>query len=478
MVIIPTEKRFDWNYAPVVLFSIVLINILVFFVYQSGDGEKLERAFTEYQKEDYLEIEWPFFKKYLEENGKQSSLDEFQRLYNDERYDEIIFHIIIRLDFYQYLRFGKDQYEYFSTNDVGDWFEKREKIYNEIKSTSISSFGLTPSQINVFHLLSYQFLHGDIMHLLGNMFFLIVCGFAVEAAIGRWRFLAFYLICGIAGGLLHTVFNLKEAMPLVGASGAISGIMAMYLGLFRLKKIEFFYWFFIFVGYFKAPALFILVFYIGKEVFQFFGSAGSNVAFMAHAGGFISGGLLMAACYHFIPKIFNQTYIEEDQTVNPAQEKLATIYEFIEKYQFEAAGKALSRAIEEMGTNFDFSVLQYNLAKIENNKSHQQYALDLFKTQRPTDQEVKKIEQVWQENPELHKQLSQEEMIKVGMNFSSLPNPEAAATICDQLVDEHYNDSSLSILARKLSIAFDELNNVEKKQKYESISQNLLSGDI
>ncbi len=478
MVIIPTEKRFDWNYAPVVLFSIVLINILIFFVYQSGDNEKFERAFNTYQNEGFLKTEWPFFKKYLSDNDEQASLDKFEHLFNENKHDELTFHIILRLDFYRYLRFEEEPYTYFATNDVGDWFEKREQIYNEIESTSISSFGLTPSQINVFHFLSYQFLHGDIMHLLGNMFFLIVCGFAVEAAIGRWRFLAFYLICGVAGGLLHTVFNLKEAMPLVGASGSISGIMAMYLGLFRLKKIEFFYWLFIFVGYFKAPALFILVFYIGKEVFQFFGSSGSNVAFMAHAGGFVSGGLLMAACYHFIPKIFNQTYIEEDQTIDPAQEKLATIYEFIEKYQFEAAEKALSRAIEETGMNFDFSVLQYNLAKINDSDNHSHYALDILKTKRPTHQEIKKIEQVWMENPELHNQLNQDETIKIGIHFSSLPNPESAATICDQLVDKQCNDSSLSILAQKLSVAFGEINNFERKQKYESISNSLMTGDM
>ncbi len=478
MVIIPTEKRFDWNYAPVILFAIVLINILIFFFYQSGDNEKYEKAFYSYQTNDFLKIEWPFFKKYLSEKGEQKSLKEFEHLFDENMHGDLSFQIILRLDFYDYLLSQKELQTYLTSNDIGDWHITREQIHKDIQSTSTSAFGLTPSDTKILNLLSHQFLHGDIMHLLGNMFFLIICGFAVEAAIGRWRFLAFYLVSGVAGGLLHIAFNLKEVAPLVGASGAISGIMAMYLGLFRLKKIEFFYWFFIFVGYFKAPALFILFFYIGKEVVQFLSDSGSNVAFMAHAGGFVSGSLLIAACYFFIPKVFNKTYIEEDQSIDPIQEKLSTIYEFIAKYQFDAAEKALARAIAETGKSFDFSVLQYNLAKIKNNNSHVQYALDIFNNKRPTRQEVKKIEHVWTENPDLHEQLNQDQIIKVGMHLLSLPNPEPAAKICDRLVEKQCSDLSLGILAQKLSIAFGEANNSKRKQNYESISKDILARDM
>ena len=121
------------------------------------------------------------------------------------------------------------------------------------------------------------------------MFFLVICGFAVEAAIGHLRFLLFYLFSGVVAGVSHAAMDLDSSSVLIGASGSVSAVMAMYLGVFRFKKIEFFYWFFIFVGYFRAPALLILPFYIGKELVQFYTEAGSNVAFMAHAGGFVAG---------------------------------------------------------------------------------------------------------------------------------------------------------------------------------------------
>lgn len=478
MIILPTEKRFDWKYAPIVLFSIVLLNIFIFFVYQSGDNEKFSQAFQIYSTENFIEIEWPFFKKYLTEKENLATLEKFQKQYDQNETDEIILNIILQTDFYRYLRFEDAQYQFFVEANNQNWFEKRAIVNDLMQSTSIKSSGLTPANIRLFHLLSYQFLHGDLMHLLGNLFFLIVCGFAVEAAIGHWRFLLFYLLCGIAGGLLHSLVNLKEMLPLVGASGSISGVMAMYLGLFRLKKIEFFYWIFIFVGYFRAPALLILVFYIGKELYEFFINTDSNVAFMAHAGGFICGGLLMFAAYFLNPKMFNQEYIEEDQTIDPNQEKLATIYEFISKYQFEAAKKALSRAINENGLTFDFALIRYNLEKIDKGADYQQSMMAILTTKNPTEYEIKKIEKVWLENSKHYHHFNNDDALKVAFNLIKLKHPMHAASICDQLVKNNIKEVSLGILAKKISAAFAQLNEPSQKAKYEAIANQLLAGTI
>src|SRR5690606_1460731 len=80
-------------------------------------------------------------------------------------------------------------------------------------------------------LITYQFLHGGVLHLLSNMLFLWVFGDNVEDAVGHLRFLAFYLLCGVAGGLAHAAFMPSSGLPLVGASGAIAGVIAAYLML-------------------------------------------------------------------------------------------------------------------------------------------------------------------------------------------------------------------------------------------------------
>ena len=78
-------------------------------------------------------------------------------------------------------------------------------------------------------LLTYQFLHGDILHLLSNMLFLWVFGDNVEDAMGHLKYLMFYLLCGIAGGLAHAAMLPASPLPLIGASGAVAGVIAAYL---------------------------------------------------------------------------------------------------------------------------------------------------------------------------------------------------------------------------------------------------------
>jgi membrane associated rhomboid family serine protease len=115
--------------------------------------------------------------------------------------------------------------------------------------TAIASFALIPSELfgsplpagpaqgwqqtmqvpEGITLVSYQFLHGDIFHLLSNMLFLWVFGDNVEDAMGHVKYLAFYFVCGIAGGLAHAAFLPSSSLPLIGASGAVAGVIAAYL---------------------------------------------------------------------------------------------------------------------------------------------------------------------------------------------------------------------------------------------------------
>lgn len=86
-------------------------------------------------------------------------------------------------------------------------------------------------------IVTYQFFHADIAHLVGNMVFLWVFGDDVERAIGRWRFLAFYLLCGVVGGLVFIAIDLRAGIELIGASGAIAGLVVAYVMLRPCAKI-------------------------------------------------------------------------------------------------------------------------------------------------------------------------------------------------------------------------------------------------
>jgi membrane associated rhomboid family serine protease len=129
-----------------------------------------------------------------------------------------------------------------------------------------------------------MFLHGGLLHLLGNMYFLWVFGDNVEDRMNRGLFIAFYLLCGIAASLIHGAMTLRPEIPTLGASGAISGIMGAYLVLYPRRRM---YQIFFFMQ-FRVSVAFYLLFWLGLQIlYTSMGMAG--VAWFAHIGGFAAG---------------------------------------------------------------------------------------------------------------------------------------------------------------------------------------------
>ena len=136
-------------------------------------------------------------------------------------------------------------------------------------------------------LLTANFLHGSWWHLIGNMLFLRVFGDNIEDAMGHGRFFAFYLICGIGAILAHAIAQPDSTMPVVGASGAVSGVMGAYLLLHpRSSILTLIGWLIL-----PLPAFLLLIVWMGFQVFSALGEsgAGAAVAWWAHIGGFLLG---------------------------------------------------------------------------------------------------------------------------------------------------------------------------------------------
>ena len=144
-----------------------------------------------------------------------------------------------------------------------------------------------------------MFLHGGWMHLGGNLLYLWIFGDNVEDALGRGRFVAFYLLCGVAAALVQTVSETTSIVPMIGASGAISGVLGAYLRLFPHARVRVLVPLFIVFYTIRVPAWVVLGLWF---LFQLASSAmiqpgQGGIAFFAHIGGFLSGlilvGLLM-----------------------------------------------------------------------------------------------------------------------------------------------------------------------------------------
>ena len=141
-----------------------------------------------------------------------------------------------------------------------------------------------------YTLISYMFLHGDIWHLFGNMLFLWVFGDNVEDAMGHVKFLLFYLACGVAGGLVHSWVSPESLAPLIGASGAVAGVIAAYLLLH--PRVNVWVLFLKFLPL-RIPASVVLGLWVVIQVVMIFVPSIGPVAWWAHIGGLIAGVVLV-----------------------------------------------------------------------------------------------------------------------------------------------------------------------------------------
>jgi membrane associated rhomboid family serine protease len=153
-------------------------------------------------------------------------------------------------------------------------------------------------------LFTSMFLHGSIFHIGGNMLYLWIFGDNVEDAMGHFKFLIFYLLCGAIAALSQVMVSINGANPIIGASGAIAGVLGAYMMLFPYSRILTLVFFFFFIRFIEIPAMVILGFWFIYQLLLAPSGLGSGggVAFFAHIGGFLAGALLVY--------IFKKRYVE------------------------------------------------------------------------------------------------------------------------------------------------------------------------
>ena len=173
-----------------------------------------------------------------------------------------------------------------------------------LKSTDASlstklvfTFGFTPGRFNIISIFTSIFLHGGFGHFIGNMWFLYIFGDNIESILGHVRFFAFYLSSGLFAALGQYVINPNSEIPMIGASGAIAGILGAYLISFPKAKVHVFVMLFVFFTTFIVPAKIVLGIWFLVQINGGLSELGviskGGIAWFAHIGGFISGVLLI-----------------------------------------------------------------------------------------------------------------------------------------------------------------------------------------
>lgn len=470
MFIIPTEKRINWQRPPIAVFSLLLINILVFWLYQGLDNHRIEIAVTTYNDLKLLDEELPAYQQYLADNDKPA-------VNKNDNY--LVYYIISDPGFTAYL--NNNSKTAVVTKSHQRWLEKRTKVNEFWNKISSEAYGLKSNEIKPFTLLSYQFLHGDIFHLLGNMVFLLLIGFAVEAALGSIRFTFYYLIAGVGSGLFFSLIQSQSAInsftSLVGASGSISGVLAMYLALFRLKKIEFFYWVLIFTGYFRFTALIILPIYILKELYFYYSNTGSNIAYTAHIGGFICGAILILLTHQFSKTSIDTDYL--NNTEKPKDEYLIALnelYKKIGKCDFKNAWKALSEMINKHGINSELIEIKLNLVRaLDMNKVGQFLASNVGKSQN-NPRVINAQLNYWNKiSSEQKSEFSFFQKHAFVIDLLEINQLQTAEKIYSDLKNTVKNQNEeIAVLARKIAIHYQSINKPDAANSYNNQAKELM----
>ena len=184
------------------------------------------------------------------------------------------------------------------------WFWQAGVGY-QANNQMIISYGLTPAAflgkmeqagplISIFTLFTSMFMHGGFMHLAGNMLYLWIFGDNIEGALGHIRFIIFYLLCGVIAAFAQIFSAPESTIPMIGASGAVSGVLGAYLIFYPRARIRTFVFLGIFITFLRLPAVLLLgVWILGQIISANISNPGSpGVAWFAHLGGFFAGMIL------------------------------------------------------------------------------------------------------------------------------------------------------------------------------------------
>src|SRR5690554_2498341 len=480
MLIIPAENAINWKRPPWVTMGLMMACVMVFLFYQGADDRKLDAAIEQYLDGNLLALEAPAYEDYLQREirfeGDQQSVLELQEFQGLREQDEQAWQAVTLLfdrDYYQYLQDNRDLI--WSVAERNQWSEQRGAIEEQwISRMSAFQLGLVPSDLSLYTLITYQFLHGGWGHIIGNLLFLFLLGFTVERALGPGKFLVAYLVCGALSGLVFTGFSMGSQIALVGASGSISGLMGMYVAIYGLQKIRFFYFLGVYFNYFRAPAIAMLPVWLGKEIYDYWFAGATGVAYMAHAGGLLAGAglvwLLGKSWLQVREEFFEPEDSEQDErfTTGYAQAMAS-----LGRMDFDLA----RRQFEALRENYSDRpiVLEhlYNLAKLRPDLPEYQSRTRELMNDAQSRRQPEQMVAVWQEylrKGEEHHPLAAEDHNRVLLASLKQHDMKAAERAFERL--RGANDPLLTTEAcRLLAEEFEKLQMTPKARHYRELLQ-------
>ncbi len=358
----PLNSKPDWRNPPWMTILLIVINCVIYFGPQRSEDAAWDKAAEYYTGSELTKLEFPRYLDYLRQRGDRQQAAAAEELEQALQHDAPVY-VLHSMEadsrFQEELHAGRilrpDEPGY------AEWREQRIH-FDHLKGPPFTArFASNPSDWHPWSLITAAFLHGSVSHLIGNMVFLFVFGYTVELALGRGRYLAFYLLAGVCGEVGDLIARWGSPVIGLGASGAISGLMAMYAMLYGRRRIRFFYQLLFYFDYVKAPAIILLPAWIGHEFFQHWLN-GDNVAHMAHAGGLIGGAVLLA--WHRRRHPETTVAVPDEPPPDTYGTDKAKAEALVKAMRLPEAREAYGRLVEQRPADRDVLSRYFNLAKL------------------------------------------------------------------------------------------------------------------
>lgn len=378
----PLNSKPDWRNPPWVTILLIVVNCLVFFGPQYSDSRRDETALAAYAGSGLAAVELPRYADYLDQRRHthdKEKADWVRRAIGADEPAPAAQLMEGDAAFMRALRGGRiirpDEPGY------ADWRSRRMRQDALRGDRFTQRWASNPSDWNPATLLTSIFLHGSVMHLVGNMVFLFVFGYTVEMSLGRGLYLASYLVAGMAGDIGDLAARWGDTSIGLGASGAISGLMALYALLYGMRRIKFFYQFLFYFDYVTAPAIILLPFWILDQLWLQFSDAGNGVAYMAHVGGLLAGTVLGVA----FKRRGATVVVPEAAPTDPFPEVQARAEALLKAMKMDEARDAFAQLLTLRPAEPGLVVRYFNLARLAPESEHFHRAAALVFAQRGND---------------------------------------------------------------------------------------------
>ena len=428
MLIIPVPEKFTRRNFPWISIALILINCVVFFAFQIGDTAKYNRAQGHYFTTKLAQIELTAFTAYREGVDLEELESVDTRNMSDRQLGELFVKMHRDEQFQQMLKDGSIITPAHSVYPL--WRELRDEYDRILSEVTVVAYGFTPNEARPITLLTHMFMHGGLGHLVGNMVFLFLAGVILEMGCGRVLNATAYLVTGLGSVGLFWLLNQNGFAPLVGASGAISGLMGALTALYGRKKIKMFIYLGFYFHYRRVPAIWLLPPWVGLELYRLVFNQGSNVAYAAHLGGLLTGAL-----FGFVmSKLLKDRAIE---TLQPDMEDTITplidrALERIRELDLAAGEKLLEQALGQNPDHIGALTHLFNLRKNDpKSPGFHEIAGRLLVRLSKNTADYGAAQKIYEEYVEVAKQprLSPQLYLQISVILSGLGQPEKAERI-------------------------------------------------